>query len=142
MLISDIFGSGGHYAMFLSPDCSKIAIVRTDQNRFIIVTNTGGTSWTALHQDMVSQVPRFDFRAFEGQGSALVWNATSDCVAVLDVPPASPVVTSHRTLGRLRSKADPSQNASNEPAPPAIKVLHAFLLLFDSGCVSDLQTQY
>ena len=49
LMVSDIFGSGGHYQLDLSPDCSKLAIVRTDQNRFVIVSNTGGTSWTPYH---------------------------------------------------------------------------------------------
>ena len=43
--LSDIFGSSGHFQLELSPDHSKLAVIRTDVNRFIILMNTGAT-WT------------------------------------------------------------------------------------------------
>lgn len=44
--IADLLGPGGHHQLSLSPDCTKLALVRTDVNRFIILSNTGAGSWT------------------------------------------------------------------------------------------------
>jgi len=57
----------------------------------------------------------------EGKGSYLVWNASSEEIAVLDVPPPSPGSTSSsRHLSRMRSKVDSGHSHTSEPqAPPA-----------------------
>eukprot|EP00210_Caulerpa_lentillifera_P003705 g3538.t1 len=111
---SNKLASNGHRQFILSPCTTKLAVVQTDTNQFMIYMNTNGDTWTEM---------------MEGKGSYLVWSTSSEFVAVLDVPPPSPTASSSsRMLMRMRSKVDSSHSHTSETAPPPPASLRLYKL--------------